>query len=41
MTLQVDATAFPATVGPHKVTASTFAYEMATTILGCWTEHHS
>lgn len=41
MTLQVNATAFPATVGPHKVTASTFAYEMATTILGCWTEHHS
>lgn len=41
MTLQVDATAFPAMVGPHKVTASTFAYEMATTILGCWTEHHS
>lgn len=41
MTLQVDATAFPATVGPHKVTAGTFAYEMATTILGCWTEHHS
>ena len=41
MTLQVDATAFPATVGPHEVTPSTFAYEMATTILGCWTEHHS
>lgn len=41
MTLQVNATAFPATVGPHKVTASKFAYEMATTILGCWTEHHS
>lgn len=41
MTLQVDATAFPATVGPHSVTATTFAYEMATTILGCWTAHHS
>ncbi|WP_103466447.1 hypothetical protein [Arthrobacter glacialis] len=40
MTLHVDATAFPATVGPHKVTASSFAYEMATTILGCWTAHH-
>ncbi|MHA7271123.1 cupredoxin domain-containing protein [Arthrobacter sp. HLT1-20] len=40
MTLHVDATAFPATVGPHTVTASSFAYEMATTILGCWTAHH-
>ncbi|MFQ4150267.1 hypothetical protein AAGW05_16530 [Arthrobacter sp. LAPM80] len=40
MMLHVDATAFPATVGPHKVTASNFAYEVATTILGCWTEHH-
>ncbi|WP_157884069.1 hypothetical protein [Arthrobacter alpinus] len=41
MTLHVDATSFPESVGPHKVTASKFAYEMATTILGCWTEHHS
>lgn len=40
MTLHVDATALPATVGPHQVTASNFAYELATTILGCWTEHH-
>ncbi len=40
MTLHVDATALPATVGPDKVTASQFAYEMATTILGCWTAHH-
>lgn len=41
MTLHVDATALPATVGPDKVTAGKFAYEMATTILGCWTAHHS
>lgn len=41
MTLHVDATGLPATVGPDKVTAGKFAYEMATTILGCWTAHHS
>ncbi|WP_186759230.1 hypothetical protein [Arthrobacter alpinus] len=40
MTLHVDATALPAKVGPDKVTAGKFAYEMATTILGCWTAHH-
>lgn len=40
MTLHVDATAFPATVGPNKVTAGSFAYELATTILACWTAHH-
>lgn len=41
MTLHVDATALPATVGPHNVTPASFAYEMSTTILGCWTAHHS
>lgn len=41
MTLHVDATALDATVGPDKVTAGDFAYQMATTILGCWTAHHS
>lgn len=40
MTLHVDATALPATIGPDKITAGKFAYEMATTILGCWTAHH-
>ena len=37
MTLHVDATALPAMVGPHSVPAASFAYEMSTTILGCWT----
>ena len=40
MTLHVDATRLPATVGPDKVAAGDFAYQMATTILGCWTAHH-
>ncbi len=40
MTLHVDATALSSTVGPDQVTPSKFAYEMATTILGCWTAHH-
>lgn len=41
MTLHVDATAFPATVEPDQISGSKFAYELATTILGCWTAHHS
>lgn len=41
MVLHVDASAFAKPVGPHQVTGSKFAYELATTILGCWTEHHS
>ena len=40
MTLHVDASALPATVGPHGVTAGDFGFQMATTILGCWTAHH-
>ncbi len=40
MTLHVDATALSSAVGPDRVTPSKFAYEMATTILGCWTAHH-
>ncbi len=40
MTLHVDATTLSSTVGPDQVTPSKFAYEMATTILGCWTAHH-
>lgn len=40
MMLHVDATDLSATVGPHNVTSSSFAYELATTILGCWTAHH-
>ncbi|MET3719125.1 MULTISPECIES: hypothetical protein [unclassified Arthrobacter] len=36
--LTVDATALPASLGPHGVTPSAFAYEVATTILACWSE---
>ena len=41
MTLHVDATALPAALGPYDVTRASFAYQMSTTILGCWTAHHS
>lgn len=41
MTLHVDATSLPGALGPHKVKATDFAYQLATTILGCWTKHHS
>jgi hypothetical protein len=37
MTLQVDATALPAALGPHGLSRTDFAYQMATIILGCWT----
>lgn len=40
MALQVDATALTDPVGPEKTTPADFAYQMATTILGCWTAHH-
>lgn len=40
MTLQVDATRLAGPVGPEKTSPSDFAYQMATTILGCWTAHH-
>ena len=40
MTLHVDATALTGAVGPEKISPSDFAYQMATTILGCWTAHH-
>ncbi|MFE4543382.1 hypothetical protein [Arthrobacter sp. NPDC056727] len=39
-TLHVDATGLPAAVGPQKVTRTDFAYQVATTILACWKEHH-
>jgi hypothetical protein len=35
-TLQVDATAMPQQIGPHGESRSTFAYQMATDVLGCW-----
>jgi len=36
--LRVDATALPAAVGPHQVSRSAFAYQVATTVLACWSE---
>ncbi|MCB5283930.1 hypothetical protein QK292_16145 [Arthrobacter sp. AL08] len=39
MTLSVDATDLPGAVGPNSVTPAAFAYQIATTILACWTEH--
>lgn len=38
MTLQVDASELPATVGPHQISRSDFAYQVATGILACWKE---
>lgn len=35
-TLQVNATAMPQHIGPHRESRSTFAYQMATDVLGCW-----
>lgn len=39
-TLHVDATGLPAAVGPQNVQRTDFAYQVATTILACWKEHH-
>ncbi|TSE14749.1 hypothetical protein B1A87_001155 [Arthrobacter sp. KBS0703] len=39
-TLYVNATKLPAAVGPQQVTPTAFAYQVSTTILACWTEHH-
>lgn len=39
-TLYIDATKLPAAVGPHGVTRTAFAYQVSTTILACWKEHH-
>ncbi|MEW1808728.1 hypothetical protein [Pseudarthrobacter sp. NPDC080039] len=36
--LTVDATRLPATLGPHDVTSGAFAYQVATTVLACWSE---
>lgn len=35
-TLRVDATAMSSQVGPHSESRTTFAYQMATDVLGCW-----
>lgn len=36
--LTVDAAALPPTVGPHDVSRSAFAYEVASAVLACWSE---
>ncbi|MET3810682.1 hypothetical protein [Arthrobacter sp. UYEF3] len=36
--LTVDATALPVNLGPHGVSPSAFAYEVATSVLACWSE---
>ncbi|MBT2534487.1 hypothetical protein J7E83_20620 [Arthrobacter sp. ISL-48] len=38
--LQVDASDLPATIGPDTVTRNALAYQLSTTILACWVEHH-
>ena len=39
-TLHVDGSRLPAALGPDGVTPAAFSYQVATTILACWTEHH-
>lgn len=36
--LTVDASALPGTLGPDHITRDAFAYQVATTILACWSE---
>jgi hypothetical protein len=38
--LQVDATDLPATLGPDNINPNALAYQLSTTILACWVEHH-
>lgn len=38
--LQVDASALPAAVGRDAITRNALAYQLSTTILACWVEHH-
>lgn len=38
--LQVDASGLPATLGPDAITRNALAYQLSTTILACWVEHH-
>ncbi|MFF3976434.1 hypothetical protein [Streptomyces sp. NPDC001828] len=37
-TLRVDATGMPTASGPHKLSRAELAYEIASDILGCWSE---
>ncbi|MEW1808986.1 hypothetical protein [Pseudarthrobacter sp. NPDC080039] len=36
--LTVDAAALPETLGPNQVTRAAFAYQVASTVLACWSE---
>ncbi|XAS63875.1 hypothetical protein ACOM2C_11280 [Pseudarthrobacter sp. So.54] len=38
--LHVDASGLPATLGPESITRNALAYQLSTTILACWVEHH-
>lgn len=38
--LHVDASALPAVAGPNAITRNALAYQLSTTILACWVEHH-
>ena len=38
--LHVDASELPATLGPNNITRNALAYQLSTTILACWVEHH-
>ncbi|QNE14518.1 hypothetical protein [Pseudarthrobacter sp. NBSH8] len=38
--LHVDATDLPASLGPENITRNALAYQLSTTILACWVEHH-
>lgn len=38
--LQVDASRLPETLGPDGITRNALAYQLSTTILACWVEHH-
>lgn len=40
MTLQVDASKLPDTLGPHQISRNDLAYQVATVILACWAEDH-
>lgn len=38
--LHVDASGLPPTLGPDSITRNALAYQLSTTILACWVEHH-
>ncbi|MFN3923423.1 MAG: hypothetical protein ACK4K6_07200 [Pseudarthrobacter sp.] len=38
--LQVDASGLPEAMGPDGISRNALAYQLSTTILACWVEHH-